>query len=411
MHQYPIPVDQWDETPIKREHNPNTGFLEGEDDGYRNVSTLKANPEPMVVPDVETRAIYDGDDLYDGSHNPKNEWEGGLEGRVQVVREMVARALDEMQRIMDEHSAGELKLVLLDGFRSGPRQSAGFRTTLHQVLQQRGLKDPTVTQLYGAARTANGTFSWVAPDTNSPQYAAAMNALKADRVLGQEVEAIARQQLQEGQQLSPESVDKIFADLIAISVNGRMGPAKDFPVPLNCENSSHSGGGAVDVMMTYQGSLAEPVPFDWVGKEASMDYMEDPAHFDEYKAEAARNPALREHLTKLGFEKPESFTWRDWELMRNVLRIRYHLLKSCNGTYYSAHDSNEGGENWHIEPDGVLLYGPDGNVISRSALADRFQSGSGNPGHTIQKLGRGATAVYGGGSAHEIARRDFGLAA
>lgn len=408
MEAYPIPPEQWAETPIKREINPLTadekhpeGYREGEDKGYRKIATLKDVTEPLVEPaGVRTRPSYDGFNEYGDEKNESIALAGGLENGELVVREGVARALDHAQQILDDVFGGEFNIVALDGFRSRDRQAAGFTRIMKEVLA--GNENPSITEMYDAGMTADGTFAWVNADTDSAEYAAIASELMA--TAKEEIEAIAARK----GEVTSEVVEELIYEIITISANSKVGPAAGRGVPLIFENNAHAGGGAVDMMFTDRtGKLINKVPFDFVGPEAGMDYMEDYANFEKFLATARGKGTLKKHLERMGFASPEAFTQKDWEMIRNALRIRYHLMKAVGATYYSAHDSNDGGEDWHIEP-GNVTFGLNGKVVSQTESASRVFD-SGNPGHALQKHGRQATAVWGGSTAHIIARRDFGL--
>jgi hypothetical protein len=203
--------------------------------------------------------------------------------------------------------------------------------------------------------------------------------------------------------------DSDLHDLIVIGANTSLGPTSEFEVPLDFETNAHAGGGAVDMMLVdREGKLLSLVPFDYVGEEASIDYLEDDENFERFKEHAKNKPELLRHLKKIGYNTLEDFDFVAWEKIREALRVLYHLTKALGCTYYSAHP---GGESWHFEPDGIALYAPDGTLVYESPLAEYFQPGSGNPGHTLQKLGPKAVAVYGGFSAHQqvIDQLDLGI--
>lgn len=408
---YPIVPEKWATTPIKRTLNPKTGWLEGEDGdkpeirnpGYRGMPTLGENSEELVVPaSIEQRSSFDGFNEYGHPHDSNIVLPGGLEGGILVVREAVARCLEYAQRLLDQLYGGEFRIIALDGFESYTRQIAGFTRVLKGLLKEEGIKEPSITQLFELGKKANGMYAWVNANKNTSEYEAIKIELLANVVFMQEVQTIANSQGIE--------VDEVLFKIITISANSNVGPSKDRKVPFNYENNAHAGGGAVDIMIVdKKGTLANLIPYCWIGEEAGMDYMENSENYKDFVSRAKTDKALQLHLKHIGFSTVEAFTFQAWERLCLINRIKYHLMKALGCTYYSAHNPKEGGENWHVEP-GNVLYSPTGEIIWRAPTAD-IHPNSGNPGHTLQILGARGVAVYGGRSGHFHARRKFKLAA
>lgn len=399
--------EEWSITPITRTLNPFTansqhpgGCLTGDDNGYRKIQTLKSNDEPLVVPaGIQIRAVHDGFDAYGNPHNPNTVLPGGLADGKLVVRESVARALDLAEQQLNEFFAGQYHLVGLDGFRSRDRQMAAFTGTLKQNLGVQNSINPTLTELYDAGTLANGVNAWVDTDKESEKYQTLARELAGSMIAHEELNDIAAK--------TQTSLEEIISSVITISANSSIGPAKDRQIPLVFENNSHAGGGAIDLMLTdSQGRILNPVPFDYVGEEASIDFLERDEHCDALiqRIQNAPQSPLAQHFKNIGMA---SATMKDMHVLREAIRIAHHLMTTLGATYYSAHDSKQGGENWHYEP-GNVVYNLDGSVYHKAESANEFPD-SGNPGHTLQKHGRGATAVWGGKTAHELAKRDHGL--
>lgn len=418
MDAYTVDLKDWEKTPIVREINPLTGKKEGEDcanllignPGFRGMPTCEENDEDLLVPDVNSRSVFDGFSEHDGKYDPKLVLPGGLDKGVMVVRESTARGLDLTAELIGEATADAVQLILVDGFESWKRQSSGFTRTFKELLAADGIEgEPTVEQLHSLGIKANGTYCYVNVAKDDLNYLILDKELRANSVFMQEVTAYAQSQLQPGEKLE-EKVDQILHEYITISANSQLGPAKDRNVHLNYENNAHAGGAAVDVMLADKdGKLLDITPYLWVGEEAGMDYMEDDANYDNFIRATKEKPKLAEHLAKIGFPTPEQFTRSNWEELKIVRRIRYHAFKAVGATFYSAHDGKDGGEFWHHEF-GNIIFTPDGKVVYAAPTARKYPH-SGNPGHTLQVVGPSGTAVYGGGSAHKIARKQYGLQA
>lgn len=408
---YPVRPEQWADTPILRGINPLTQLIEGDDSGYRSMRTLPSNPSPLVVPAVTIRANYDGVSEY-GAQQAEIALAGGLRDGVLVVRECVARELEEADKLLKTVFGGELRLCAVDGFRSWRRQAAGFTRMLLRHLGRLGLSpvnvDNDVLTFLDAGNRADGTFSWVNAQVSSAAYAALVEELRRDSRMIEQLRAYAATQAKGGP-VTNEMLDEALYTYVTVSANSGLGRAAN-RCPLNFEGNAHAGGGAVDLLLLDgQGRPVNVVPFDYPGDEAGMDFMEDDAHYDVLIARASEESdagtMLRTHLSALGYPTPAAFSRRDWKYFRDVNRVRFHLGKARGWTYYS---SAHGGENWHFEP-GNKGYDPlSGEVTTFELLTAEQLPDAGNPGHTLQKLGREATAVWGGSSGHEQAR-SFGL--
>jgi hypothetical protein len=413
--EYPVAPQDWADTPIVLEFNPLTGYNDGEDGaneaignpGYKNMKTLAENDEPLVVPaGIMQRSVLDGYDEYGHGYHADTALPGGLKGRVLAVRETTARMLDEAQKLADVHYPGQYDLVLIDGFESGKRQAAGFGRALKGVLAGDGIpdaRDVTLTALYEAGVKTEGTYSSVIADRSSDGYELVSHELTSDAAARQEVEEIAAK--------NGWTVDDVVFKLVTFMANAELHMGRSIKVGLLSECNAHAGGGAADIMPADKNSarLLNLVPYCYMGEEAGMAYMEAPGAYKKFLEAVKTKPALREHLLKLGYDSPDKFTRTDWEIFSRARRVRFHALKALGATFYSAHNPEEGGEDWHYESPGVRLYGADGKLIKETALAGAYPDDSGNPGHTLQKLGPKETAVYGGGSAHRLARKHFGL--
>lgn len=398
-----IAHELWTITPINRPINPLTGLIEGDDSGYRRIRTLPANESPLVVPAVEIRPSYEGIDEY-GKSGPSIALPGGLPNGQTVVRECVARDLEDADRLLTTVFGGALRICVLDGFRSWRRQAAGFSRMLHMHLAACGLKpeefEDAIAAFLQAAVLADGTFSWVNAATDTAEYATVVEEIRQNPRVFSQLEAYTAS-------LGPTgTMEDALYQYITVSANSGLGSAAG-RVPLDFEGNAHAGGGAVDMMLIDEkGRPISLVPFDYPGEEASMDYAEKDENLDKYlahaNADAPLGRLLRGHLEKLGFATPAQFTRNDWEYFRDVNRIRYHLGKSKGWTYYS---SVYGSENWHFEPGNIGIDARTGKVIHAETATAQSLPNSGNPGHTLQTLGRTATAVWGGSSGHRQARK------
>ncbi len=156
-------VERFEETPIVRGKNA-TGSIDGVDDGYQDEKTLLINPSPLVTPMlIEGRLIYDGFDPYTGLLNPNRAMPGGVRGRRLFLRETFARDIEDAQKLLTTVFAGKYRIIINDGFRSGPRQQLGFRDTLKILMDRRGITDPDnqVAAFILAGKNANNTFCYL----------------------------------------------------------------------------------------------------------------------------------------------------------------------------------------------------------------------------------------------------------
>ena len=403
--QYPVSMDQWRKTPIQRGINPLTNLVEGDDSGYRQMTTLQINSSPLVVPVVEVRASYDGMNEF-GVFHPEIALAGGFSDGKLVLRETAARAIEYLDDLVRQASDNQFKLVALDGFRSGARQSAGFTRLLREQMKVIGLTvngvSDRIADFIAAGNIADGTFSWVNL-IRSPGFAAAVKRLKANSVFMEQITDFAAKSSQE--HFSEQDIDEAILTYLTISANSGIGEGGG--LELNFECNAHAGGGACDVFVVEvkSGRPINIVPFDYAGDEAGMDFMEREGSYQAYLKAAAEKPELQKHLEKLGYRTPEFFQPSDWSYFQSANRLLYHAAKAIGCTYYSG---DVGGENWHLEP-GNMVYDPaTGDLVACERLTASAYPDSGNPGHTLQKIGKDAIAVWGGKSAHVLAR-DLGL--
>lgn len=384
---------KWEETPIVRGKNEVTGMIEGNDDGYGRVDTLKNNPSPLVVPDVLVRAVYDGFDPYTGDLDVSRAMPGGLDGRKLVVREALARDLEDANKLLLKVFGGRYRLAIYDGFRSGPRQRLGFNGVLDYYLLASRLKpddvDARAADFTVLGKKAHGTFCYLQADLGSPQAVALIDTLRKDSRFMDEMKDCA--------DCIGKTVDEAIALYVTVSANSGLGRATNVPVMF--EWNAHAGGGAADVFLVGANGLPiNPVPFDYPGPEARMDFLEDDANFEKYVVAARTNELLRKHLERLGLTA-DTFKRTHWLEMRAALRVWYHLVKAKGWTYYSEEDC---GENWHLEGANVCKDVLTGQVFYEENLTSANYPHSGNPGHTLQVLGKQATAVWGGKTAHDL---------
>jgi hypothetical protein len=415
-----LPPERYAETPIVLTDNPNTGYKWGEDGpnlakgnpGYRGMQTLRENHEPLVVPaGVEARSVLGGASLYAREDDPTTyTLPGGLPDEAIVLREIAARAIDLGAANIDRATSGEVRLVVVDGLETYMRQRAGFTRILKNIIEPTGIVEPTVAELHAYGKQANGTYCYVKADEGAKEYQDLARELQTGESFEQLAE-IARTRVG-GAVSFNQAMESVLSEFIAISANSNMGPAKDRQVPLNFEHNAHAGAAAADLFPvdSKSGLVLSIVPYCWVGPEAAMDYMENDANFDAFKQKWAEDSLLATHMKMVGYDSPENFKWSDWERFRMANRVRYHALVGVGCTFYSADPSEDGGEDWHLEPDGAELFDWDGRLVVVSQYVPHgTRFGTGNPGHTLQMRGPKAVAVYGGRSGHEQARKQFGL--
>lgn len=406
---YPIPMETWRNTRIVREINPLTGLFEGDDAGYRDMLTLQHNRSPLVVPNVMIRSSYDGIDEFGDKQDPLP---GGLVGGKLVLRETAVRGIELVDQLVYEASDGEFVIAALDGFRSEQRQVAGFTRLLKQqmsvarVTEDNHADSQNIPSFMRCSRIADGTFSWVRV-AESPQFQSVLSRLQQDA----EFTAGIAQWIMADLDLDLRDVqvhhyEAAIREYLTVSANCGFGHGAG--LPLNSECNAHAGGGACDVFVIDKatGKPINLVYFDYTGPEAAIDFMEHDGAYEQYCTAVGQNPLLAQYLRRCGFDDISQFTLHEWEKIRGAIRILYHAAKGAGFTYYS---SDHGGENWHLEPGNIIYEPSTGGVVAFEGLTAQLHPNSGNPGHTLQTLGKGAVAVWGGATAHSHARLNFGL--
>lgn len=410
---------EYGDTPIVLPDNPNTGYKWGEDGanpsignpGYRGMPTLRHNAEPLVVPNVEARSIFDGKSLNgrDAEDPTLYTLKGGLKDQVMVLREMAARAVDLADKDVRQASDNSIHLAIVDGLETWMRQKDGFTRTLGGIwAPEGGVAKAPLADLHANGMKANGTYCYVQADKGTPGYAELALQLLTSNEYAEEVEAIAQKVAIDKQMPIEAAREKVVFELISISANADQGFAAGRDLPLNYDPNAHAGAAAADLFPidTETGRCLSLVPYPWVGEEAAVDFTENDANYEKYLAVWRLSKELQDHMAMTGFASPEEFKRSDWERFRRANRIRYWALVSVGCTFYSADPSSDGGENWHFEPDGVELIDRTGNLVARSEYVSADETfGSGNGGHTLQMSGPDRVAVYGGFAGHDQARK------
>ncbi len=392
--------ENFHDQPILLEKLDATGALAGDDGGYRDVPVTDAGEDLVRIDgDVMTRPSYDGFDEVTGKFDNRLVLPAGTEGV--YARRSVLEALKAANAYLSSRYANGMQIGVVDAFRSKGRQVAGFSRKAIEVLD--GNQNPDISMLYKAGITADGTFSSVRPFRNNPVYTEFVKDMVSSQAVIHLAEELGK---------SPADVAIDLADICAnlrkasdVFPNAPVTPL-NMDVPLNANNNAHAGGGAVDAFL-YDGSgrmLNSHVPFDHVGPEAAMDFLEQDDSFDAFKTRVKSNPMLREHLEKQGITG--DVTPAQWKIWQQTQRIMYHTLTRVGATFFSDTARNIGspdffgGENWHFEPGNVVYDPATGKTVYEGQSANVVRDG-GNPGHTLQKKGPGVAAPWGGDAAHE----------
>ncbi|MBI2453667.1 hypothetical protein HYV58_00640 [Candidatus Peregrinibacteria bacterium] len=377
-----------------------TGAREGDDSGYRD-QPVRDYREAMVdmSGEIATRPSYDGIDTITGTYRSETVLPGGT-ARGVYGRKTVVETLKVANEYLQNRYGKGTEVVVVDAFRSKDRQVSGFSRIAIGELQGKQL--PDCETLYKAGLKADGTFSLVRPEREHPVYKEFVRDISAMPDIKQLAEAVEKE------------VSEVVTGIADIAANLRHAK-KFFPnapltplsmdVPLNAHNNAHAGGGAVDAFLMHRGHILNShVPFDYVGIEAAMDFLEQPDGLALYRAKVKESPVLQEHLRSQGIIT--EVTENQWEFWKQAQRIMFWVMKSTGSTYFSDtacnRANNFGGENWHFEP-GNQVFNPAATeyVVYTGAGYDQVQD-AGNPGHTLQKLGPKTPAVWGGDAAHKM---------
>ncbi|GEM_PF-2514960 len=395
-----FPDKDFHNKPIVLEKLNTTGALAGDDGGYRDVPVRDTGEELVRIDnEIMTRPSYDGIDEVTGLYDKNLVLPAGT-GSV-YARRSVLEALKAVNNYLEKYYGRGMQVGVVDAFRSKGRQVAGFSRKAIEVLA--GDTQPNVSTIYKAGMIADGTFSLVRPFRDNPAYLEFVKDMGASKEVIDLAQELGK---------TPEAVAIDLADVCAnlrkVSDVFQNTPATplNIDMPLNANNNAHAGGGAVDAFL-YDAKgrmLNGHVPFDWVGPEAAMDFLEQDGSFDDFKKRVKENPILQDHLEKQGLSG--HITPAQWELWRTAQRVMYHVMVCVGSTFFSDTAANKntpdffGGENWHFEPGNVVY-----DVATREPIYEGQSAGAvrdgGNPGHTLQKKGRAVEAPWGGDAAHE----------
>ncbi len=401
-------LNHWRATPIVIQDNPALpGRKYGDDSGYRGVPTLKVNAAPFTSPDILTLPDYEGFCVHSGLQN-RRKLGGGLKNGVFVLREAAARSVTLADTTLRRLSGDQYSFVGLDAYRSGLRQQLGYSEKLLEQMNMIGLTvdevnaGQRITEFIGCSVRADGVFSWVKV-AQDDVYEALVAELRDIPAILQGATDHARESMKGGA-TEGNIADAVYEYVIACR-NAGIGLAANRGT-LVSENNAHAGGGAVDLMIMVNGKLSAITPFDFPGAMSAYDFLETNEHFNLYCAELAKNEVLQDHLRKCGLA-PTDFRFEQWEELRAVKRVQYHLGRASGWTFYSM--DKHGGEHWHEEPGNIVVDPLTGQKVWEESQTSQRYPNHGNPGHTMQLKGLKARAVWGGATALTVVTKAYGF--
>lgn len=377
------------QNPIVRDINPNTGRLEGDDTGYRNVpgSPLEfENPDPLVV--LESDLAYP---LYAIGRTPRLSapYTPNLRSPAQVlVREPVARGLREANALLRPYHRA---IKVVDGWRGWWTQRDMWAALQKEVLRKEGLLRrhlPIFEEVLVGMKTDDlCSYCTVVEDES-------FETAKQELLQGPKSEELAQASTQLA--LPPQKVAQLHLTFLA---NQGRNNLKIDPDAV----TAHGNGGAIDLWMvnTDTGRWVNlGVPYDYFpapGTRMSpsvMDYFDLPeVDWKVYAEAVAADPTLQLYLQELGYSRVTPQVFREAQRERRLL---YGVMKKCGSTYFSL--DRERGEPWHFQ----LGNERGGNQANIPGLA-----GSGNACHAI--LQGHPLAVWSNSVGHKLAARDFGF--
>jgi hypothetical protein len=398
-----VPPQRWPETPVVIHHNRLTGLNDGNDEGYRDVPTVVASRvEPLVIIDGDmlTTPEFDGVNMYGKPDNFQKRG-GGLEGGGILLRETMARTLRAINAQIRRVFGGEFELVPTDGYRSAVRQQSTFLFMLQQMLSKQGKKIEEMTdeELLQFGRFTDTNASCV-PAREDDSYGESFQQLLADT--------------QFLPQLEGEDRVKAVQDYLTISANAKTGRAPHLQIETNA-TTAHAGGGAVDVNIWGPSPVTGKrvplvhAPSAFAHPMCGTLFLEKDANFDVFKQLWLQHPEIQSHMQELGYNSPDIFSFKDWEVLRRALRIRHHAFVNMHvrGSYYDLDSPTDANESWHYQIPNIATV--DG-VTYASPQSAATHPGSGNTCHVKLRLPPGSEAVYGAKDAFEYVEKYYGHA-
>lgn len=405
--------EEYANLPLVRTHNDLTGHLIWEDKGFREMK-VQDNGEKLTEIPVTQMPLYDGVDEF-GEPETVRTFGGGVNGGIILVRESAARLFEQAERDLQKHFGKDIRIVAHDGFRHYRRQMSMYQGDFKANAEKYHVNgEPSVEQLIDLGERTDEICSWVPPVRGTAEYNALVEQLRKDSIFMAAIRGIAARK-NGVDEATPEQIDDTLFSYIAISTNANIGLARDAKIDFDFENNPHAGGAAVDALIQKKVNgkwvPMSITPMDYPGACSALDYMEHDENYEKYcKLISGKNadPVLRRHVERMGF-KPDNFRWEDWCTLRNIKRIHVHLFTNLGATFYSAENSEDGGEHWHAEPGAYYNDILTGREAYRRTGTEQFGL-TGNPGHTLQKQGPNGIAVYGGTEAHKQVDAKWGLA-
>lgn len=365
-------LKQWMDTPLEQ-------GLPDDDGDYKKVSLLDGKVVLSEVTECITRPVYDLPVDIHGNKDDSMLLPGGMKGGKVYGAEHVVQAIEESNRELKLISGGSLQWVVIEVARLPFRQEAGNRKAFNQMISAAGITDPTPADVLIWGREATKIFSYVQSDKASSQYIGTLTTLGRDARL--------LQSLRDAAKLTKDQpIDSVLEEYIGMAASlgyGEIGAAK---IPLRATHMVHGSAAAWDAFIADgKGRILAHTPFDYPDATlASYRFLESDANYEVLKKEMATKPLLMDHYRKMGVSGPDAFTFKHFQMLQKVNRVKIRLVVAMNGTTYME-------EAWHFE------FGTIWNRLNgeqkRHALAASHPL-SGGPGLTAIRLGAKGQAVW-----------------
>ncbi len=318
---------EYADQPIDLKVLTHTDKVDGDDSGYRKWP-VEENNDPIVVvaPSLIRQEL-----VYGKGPVPAlcPYYEGSLKATtVAMVRQPVLAGLLRLDSMLSDVGLG---VLLVDGWRAGDTQVALWNYLFDQAAEKEGFKNRSEMSVFDIVRlgdAADEIGSYNAAEENDAFALAVNKELEGDRAVGIHQLAAERN----------EDVKATAATLVTYEAN--RGWRMDVQLSKTA-STAHGNGGATDIYM-FDRSSGNPVclgvPFDYAGKAARMDYMEDEGNFDPFMKAVETDPLLRRYLAECGVDQP---TIEDFRTFARNRRTLYHTTVSLGSTIYVA-------EPWHF---------------------------------------------------------------
>lgn len=347
------------------------------------------------------RPVYAWISSIDGAVNT-SDWLPGASNKI-YVRRAVAEWLRIAAESITEYS--DYKLIVVDGFRNYRTQASGF-SRLYEISIANWWWNPNaIATQYDAALQADGIFSFV--DINMALVDDSLLQAWDCQGLANHLHPDTNPELLRKELLTAQANRALYSHLLWKTPEWPHGEywtkkiLKDGSDLFQFNNNAHTGGGAIDIFLGEKSVVdgiqkiipVNHVPFDHMGPESAIDFLENPSNWERYKKTAKQKWPIQSYLESLDI-KPDDISDVLFIKWRDAIRLLTSTMVWIGATYYYA-------ENWHFNVPNIVVDPKNWKSIYKWTCV-KIQTNTWNSCHAILTHGAQGIQTFTGNGAHEM---------